>query len=373
MVGDEIKIECTINSISGDQITIIPAEMIIDPGYDPEELATAPEAEHGEKANLDYVNEALEVIKQKNTAMYDAVINGRQVDIILTDSKDPKFKGIKEREGTPYGVATYSPDRDARLFVDPSQIQFATSGKYEGCPLNVEDLPLNLRISGDEYAEIKLAINKTNELFVPAVVYKIKSSYEERGTELENFCLIGNETDIEEALEMLDSMSQKNLLAYIPSNTELSSLISQSDYATIHLAVDVLNDCRKWAYVEPPGSTIQLGGPSNVVDKWYPENQYNNGIPPSPKRVDELRVKQYTKTLAHEIKHIQNSLDNPILMTKWSLIRGLPTAVFDLNKCYPHPKNGYCSNAEGHEHLNQDGLDTCSEEGNYPNPYYKIQ
>lgn len=372
--GDPIPVVCRINGNTVDELNIVPTEMIIEPGYNIPEAQLLPEDSiPNAKKPKDYVDIALATIKDKNAAMYNQVIDGRQIEIILTKSTDKNhFKKILLKKGIPFGVASINLIIDNRIFIDPNKIEYSNQNKYKNCPVDVDNLPLYARITEGERDQIRDAIKDIGNPIIPPIVDQIKSIYPERGIILDNWCVLINASEAEQAIENMLEMYKNYELAYEPTISELSSMITLPEHGTIALAIDVLNDCRKWAQVYPPTNTV-FSSQKNVVDFWYPRSQYHNGYAPPKKAVDELREKQYTKTIAHEIKHIQNKISDPINGAKWQILRSMEKnkKISSLELCYPYP----CSVDSGHEHLNPDGISACAEEMNYkdnPKPEHTV-
>lgn len=156
-------------------------------------------------------------------------------------------------------------------------------------------------------------------------------------------------------LYQLNSLFEAGEIKYRATNAEIIENVEVSPVGHIYLAVDNLNDVTKYGQVRYPASFVDP--PS--ISQWYSNN-------PPAARVDELRIEQYPRKLAHEMQHIYFRILNLEEYVKWKLM----IRAIDVSECYP---GNQCSVARGHEFMNPDGIQSCNREEEYDPPQTNSQ
>lgn len=72
---------------------------------------------------------------------------------------------------------------------------------------------------------------------------------------------------------------------------------------------------------------------------------------------------KFTKTLAHEYKHIEFPINNKLEYLKWAVIRDTNNGKYDLKDGLG--SNSHCSAGPGHERHNPENIAVCNEESRY--------
>ena len=149
----------------------------------------------------------------------------------------------------------------------------------------------------------------------------------------------------------------------------IDEILSVSDAASggvlhIDLNVDMLD------YVPYYGRMLNS---DRNVSIWYRDDP-SCGIDGGPiSTVDEARLRKYTQTIAHEIRHLDFSInENTVESYKWQLIRASDPENDMYRRCSPAIKNivttAYCTHGIGHEHGNPDGEHACQAESDFADP-----
>ncbi|MCR9134143.1 MAG: hypothetical protein NXI08_16375 [bacterium] len=176
----------------------------------------------------------------------------------------------------------------------------------------------------------------------------------------------------DEAISMLNDMFENTKdLAYKIDDYDgsIDEILSVSDAASdgvlhINLNVDMLD------YIPYYGRMLDL---DRNVSIWYRDNP-SCGIDGGPiSTVDEARLRKYTQTIAHEIRHLDFSInENTVESYKWKLIRASDPENDMYRRCSPAIKNivttAYSTHGIGHEHGNPDGEHACQAESDFADP-----
>lgn len=316
-----------------------------------------------------YVAYARQQIEANDQAMYNELINNRQIDIVLVTKQHPDaIRQARAPSDIVFGWSETKLSANSRLILNTKvgSVTFPPSGRYRDCP---NDAAFLLKISSGEYQLLADFVGVGNyESNVPQgtkdIVDKISAANPSMRAILVSICENGPESELER-------LQLENKLVYTPSEAQLAEMIQLPLKASIYLVVDNLCDVSN--YCEASASSNDVFSDidrKQVLRDWY--NNASSSTIQNNGTLQDARRRQYTRTLAHEMGHIYYAIQNKIERYKWDLLRdAFPVFVGDT--CYPyrvqqHPPSGYCSRAHGHENLNGDGFFSCEKGESYPSP-----
>lgn len=303
-----------------------------------------------------FVATALQRINVKNSVLYEALRTGRSTTIVL----EPTLPPIPGTTGVLMGGAeAMILDASYSLFIDPSKIITESSGRYAGCPTSA---PLYIKIANEIRDDLIEYLSDESPISHP-IISRIAETYPEIAAEVDEW--IRNDDESKESV-LIQYFDEKKL-SYLPSDDEVEAILSVEPIGTIRLNVEGLTDLSKYAK-RPSSTSSPLGSGSTMSFESFNWSEYERAYPSMAK---EVRQKQYTRILAHEMQHINFKLTDIRTAYIWQIM----DEHISYDSCYPARRNentNYCSQAGGHEYQNPDGLSTCEEEEDYPIPqaYY---
>jgi hypothetical protein len=251
------------------------------------------------------------------------------------------------------------------------------SNSLNGCPN--EAMLLLIISEAEEMDIISLIENQTEEENPIALIQKISAVDSDIGALI--MYLVNYDPDniqdydkeLSFYVDKFEALVTENLVRYKLDDYPgpIEDLLSRTTAASnqslhINLNVDMLD------YV-PYYSTMNS---NQDVRIWYSNNPTCgfDGIS-GVSTVDEARLRKYTQTIAHEIRHLEYYLNpaNTIEAYKWQLLRENDNQ--NLKYCYPYftvlslqNQPIYCSPGAGHEYGNPDSEHACQADEDFKNP-----